>query len=289
LGQTDRNAIVLRFFEEKSLAEIGQTLGLSEDAARKRVSRALEKLRARFAARGIVTTSALLLASLSTNAIQAAPVGLAAAVTSSAIAKGAVLTTSTSTLVKGTMKIMTWIKLKTAAAASLALIVGSVATIVVSQNAPEKSPERAGGVANPEPDWAGALKAANSDQERQQIEKIWCLDNLKQVGWAARQWSFAHKGVFPSDFLSLKNDLYTPKCLTCPSDVNRVGVTNWSRIKAADISYLLVSPGLRDTRPNVVVAKCPIHGHVVVSSAQAFQGEYLKQKGMTIKAGNVLE
>jgi hypothetical protein len=133
------------------------------------------------------------------------------------------------------------------------------------------------------------MKAANSDRERQQIEKMWCLDNLKQVGWAARQRAFAHQGVFPPDFPSLKNDLYSPKCLACPSDAGKTAVTNWSQLKAMNISYVLVSPGLKDTRPNVVIARCPIHGHLVVSSAQAFQGDYIKQKGLNIKEGNILE
>ncbi len=46
LGRRDRDALLLRFFEQRSLADIGTTLGLSEEAARKRVSRALEKVRA---------------------------------------------------------------------------------------------------------------------------------------------------------------------------------------------------------------------------------------------------
>ena len=44
LSQTDRDALLLRFFEQRSLAEIGSTLGTNEDAAGKRVKRALEKL-----------------------------------------------------------------------------------------------------------------------------------------------------------------------------------------------------------------------------------------------------
>jgi len=288
LSQTDRDAVVLRFLEEKSLADIGQALGLSEDAARKRVQRALEKLRASFAKCGVVTTSAFLLTMLSQNAVQAAPVGLAKTIAASAIGKGAVLAISTSTLVKGTLKVMTWIKIKTVSVAALAVIVCGVTTVVVSQNETVKKPERAGGAANPEPKWAEAIEAANSDQQKEQIRKMWCLDNLKQVGWAARQRSLSHAGVFPPTFAAFKDDLYSPKCLVCPSDTLKAAVTNWSQLKAANISYVLVSPGLKDTRQNVVIARCPIHGHVVVSSAQAFQGDYLRQKGMTIRDDKTL-
>ena len=51
LGETDRQAVLLRFFDNKSLAEVGKSLGMGEDTARKRVSRALEKLRRIFQAR----------------------------------------------------------------------------------------------------------------------------------------------------------------------------------------------------------------------------------------------
>src|SRR5215831_9110593 len=56
LGQTDRDALLLRFFEQRSLAEVGRALGSNEDAARKRISRALDKLRAGLVRRGFTTT-----------------------------------------------------------------------------------------------------------------------------------------------------------------------------------------------------------------------------------------
>ena len=52
LPQTDRCAILLRFYERKSFNEVGEALGMAEDAARKRVSRAAEKLRAILGSRG---------------------------------------------------------------------------------------------------------------------------------------------------------------------------------------------------------------------------------------------
>src|SRR5262245_48916539 len=58
LNQTDRDALLLRFFEQRSLAEVGRALGSNEEATRKRVSRALEKLRAHLARRGLTTTAA---------------------------------------------------------------------------------------------------------------------------------------------------------------------------------------------------------------------------------------
>ena len=60
LGRTDRDALVLRFFEGRSLNEVGSALGASEEAAKKRVNRALEKLRNFFAKRGVSSTTAII-------------------------------------------------------------------------------------------------------------------------------------------------------------------------------------------------------------------------------------
>jgi RNA polymerase sigma factor (sigma-70 family) len=81
LGQTDRDALVLRFFEGRSLNEVGAALGASEDAAKKRVNRAVEKLRGFFTKRGVVLPAAALTAAISSKSVQAAPVELVKTVT----------------------------------------------------------------------------------------------------------------------------------------------------------------------------------------------------------------
>ncbi|EEF59715.1 RNA polymerase sigma factor [Pedosphaera parvula] len=95
LNDADREAILLRYFEHRQLAEIGERLGLSEDAARKRVDRALEKLREHFAKKGITTTAAALSVVIAANAVQSAPVGLATAITAAAVISGTAVATST--------------------------------------------------------------------------------------------------------------------------------------------------------------------------------------------------
>lgn len=86
LGQTDREAIVLRFLRRKSLAEVGAALGVSDDAAQKRLARALEKLRKHFRHRGLVVTGSALVAALGSAAGQACPAGMATAVAASSLA-----------------------------------------------------------------------------------------------------------------------------------------------------------------------------------------------------------
>jgi len=114
LGQKDYDALVLRFFENKNFAEVGAALGASEDNARMRVNRALEKLRKFFTKRGVALSGAAITGAISANSVQAAPVGLAKTVTAIAAANGVAASASTLTLIKGSLKIMAWTKMKTA-------------------------------------------------------------------------------------------------------------------------------------------------------------------------------
>jgi RNA polymerase sigma factor (sigma-70 family) len=91
LDTTDRSAIVLRFFDQKDLRSIGEALGLSEDAAQKRVSRALDKLRGILQARGVTLSLAGLSTLLSANIIEAVPASLSATVTRKALNQGSFL------------------------------------------------------------------------------------------------------------------------------------------------------------------------------------------------------
>lgn len=127
LGDGDRDALLLRFFEQRSLAEVGQAIGVNEDAARKRVSRALEKLRGRLIRRGVTTTAVALSAAISVNAVQAAPAGLAATFTSASLAGAAAGTGATLSI----LKLMAMTKLQSAVVG--AIFVGGVATTLLIQ------------------------------------------------------------------------------------------------------------------------------------------------------------
>lgn len=86
LDECDRNAVALRFFEGRAFADIGRTLRLTEEAARKRVERALDRLHARLTRRGVTSTTAALAGALANQVNAAAPADLAARVTASALA-----------------------------------------------------------------------------------------------------------------------------------------------------------------------------------------------------------
>jgi len=134
LRDKDRDAIVLRFFENKSLREVGMAMGVEERAAQKRVARGLEKLRAFLTKRGFTLSVTIIGAALAANSVQAAPVGISIAATAAAATKGIVVSATTTTLVKGTMKTMMCLKLKfVAGVGAIALLAGGAATMAISQ------------------------------------------------------------------------------------------------------------------------------------------------------------
>jgi RNA polymerase sigma factor (sigma-70 family) len=131
LGEKDHNAVVLRFFENKSMSEVGAALGASEDAAKMRVSRALERLRQFFLKRGVDSTPAAIAETISANSILVAPATLAKTATAAALAQGATASTSTLTLVKGALKIMAWTKAKTVVVVGVVAILAATTTTVI--------------------------------------------------------------------------------------------------------------------------------------------------------------
>ncbi|MHB8523873.1 MAG: sigma-70 family RNA polymerase sigma factor [Limisphaerales bacterium] len=123
LDETDRTAVLLRYFENKSLREVGETLGASEDAAQKRVSRAVERLREFFAKRGVAVGASGFVAALSANAVQSAPIGLGATISAAAAVAGTAIHTATSTAAIKAIAMTTM--QKTLIAATLAVAVGT--------------------------------------------------------------------------------------------------------------------------------------------------------------------
>ena len=114
LDESDRDALVLRFFDERPLAEVGARLHLTENAARMRVERALGKVRALLARRGVRSTTAALAGVLTSQAGLAAPAAMVAAISSHAFTAAA--TGGASVTAPGIFQIMSTTKILTAAA-----------------------------------------------------------------------------------------------------------------------------------------------------------------------------
>jgi uncharacterized protein (TIGR03435 family) len=118
LRDRDRDAIVLRYFQNRSLREVGAALGVDESAAQKRVSRALARLQGYFQQQGISSTAAMLTDAISSSAIQTAPLALVAKITA-----GGAAGATASTLTQGALQLMAWTKVKTAIAITGSLLI----------------------------------------------------------------------------------------------------------------------------------------------------------------------
>jgi uncharacterized protein (TIGR03435 family) len=158
LGETDRNAIVLRFFENKTARQVATALKLNEAAAHKRVDRALEKLHRFFVRRGVSSTTAIIAGAISAHSVQTAPVALAKSVTAVAVAKGAAASTSTLTLIKGALKIMAWTKAKTAIVSGVVVLLAAGTTTVTVNEIDARQTEK--------------LWRVNKDFPSDQIDKL---------------------------------------------------------------------------------------------------------------------
>jgi RNA polymerase sigma factor (sigma-70 family) len=142
LRPQDRDALLLKFFEKKSMRQIGDALGISEEAAGKRCARAVERLRDFFRRRGVAVSAAALPVLLMTNAAQAAPAAVVSAVVAGAGAAAVAATTTATTsgtgaaaasVAKGALAVMAVEKAKAVALAAAAIILGVGASAVVVQ------------------------------------------------------------------------------------------------------------------------------------------------------------
>jgi RNA polymerase sigma factor (sigma-70 family) len=147
LSSVDRDAVLLRYFQNKSLREVGLALRTNEDAARMRVNRALERLRRLLTARDVSLSAVALAGVLSTKSILAAPGTLAASVAAT-VAQGVVPGSSVAVLAKSTLSILAWTRYKILAGlgASAILVVTLITTAFLA--ASKAGPQGAASVAS---------------------------------------------------------------------------------------------------------------------------------------------
>jgi len=147
LGEKDRLAVLLRFFQRKPMREVGQALGISEDAAKMRVARSVEKLRGFFARNGVACPAGIIAAVLSEKAIQAAPIGFAQSLGAAAKIKAAGAVT-VSSLIINTLKFMAKLNMKTVTVAGIGLLVALNIGLYVSNRSPRQVLKKTSGQVN---------------------------------------------------------------------------------------------------------------------------------------------
>jgi len=128
---------------------------------------------------------------------------------------------------------------------------------------------------------AGAQEEDPFGMAKEKANSVTCISNLKQIGLGARMWANDNHDILPRDFLTMSNELNSPKILVCPSDERRNRVTEWSQFTPAKSSYELLAPGLKEGPPwNTIMSRCPIHGHVglIDGSVQGGAWKWATQK-----------
>jgi RNA polymerase sigma factor (sigma-70 family) len=123
LNEADRDALLLRYFERKSAPEMAEILSVSEDAAQKRVSRAVERLREFFSKRNVTIGASGLVVLISANAVQSAPLGLAVTISTAAALTGTAV--KTSTMLAATKTVAMTTLPKTLITATVAVLAGA--------------------------------------------------------------------------------------------------------------------------------------------------------------------
>ncbi len=193
LNEEEREALLLRYFERRELRTVGMALGVSEEAARKRVGRAVERLRTVFARKGVSLSGGALVAVLTAHAVSAAPAGTLAAVAGAAFASG----TATS---MSSLSIMNLFTLKTASALTgAAIVAGTVTYFVQEQNVASLRAENQALVAKAQSlgaqfeGAAGDLQLRDQEIARLRKESADLLRLRNEVGQLRRQLASAPK------------------------------------------------------------------------------------------------
>lgn len=220
LGEKDHSAIVLRFFEGKDLKQVGMALGVSDNAARKRVNHALEKLRHYFHKRGMSSTTAIIAGAISTNSVKAAPAVLAKSVTAVAMTNGATASGSTLTVVKGALKLMAYKKTAMVITGVVVALLVGVTVSIPTVRATIKS--------------AAAKVKAHIPAEQRKAALTQQMQAMKMSVWPAlMKFSKEHKGDFPKRMDELRPYL--------PPELSGMDDDHW-RVAADDKSAMPITP-----------------------------------------------
>jgi RNA polymerase sigma factor (sigma-70 family) len=198
LGAAERKAILLRFYQQKSMAEVGEGLGVSEDAAKKRVAKALRRLRELLGGRGVRVPSDLLGVVMLDRVTGRAPGEVKELCVKSGSGAGAAA--AAGSIANGVIKMMTMAKIKIAALVVAAVAMVPVAVVAVTPATMEVTPGAAGGATQP----VAAVDAADlygrAAEGTFAVDSPACTSEVFPEFWpSSRRWLQVEAAAFAAD------------------------------------------------------------------------------------------
>lgn len=276
LNETDRHAVVLRYFYGKSMREVGVALGGSEGAATLRLHRALEKLRRFFLKRGVTSTTAAIGAAMIANSAHAAPPALAKSVTTAAVAKGVAAGGSASALTNAVLKMLAWAKIKFALGTAAILLVAAGGTELYALRKNSGSSAMASRSHFPKSEWTNAGFAS---PEAAAVTYFWAQS-------AGDLEAFSETGTKNfSDFMTnmvLLNKSGTPAQVLAGRVKDFTGITLERSRELSDgrVCLNLIFDNVPETEGWVTLIMTNVEGNWKIATQRQFFGSTLKEYPM---------
>jgi hypothetical protein len=112
---------------------------------------------------------------------------------------------------------------------------------------------------------------------KQHTESVECGNYMASIGYAARMWAGDNTNFLPCDFLTMSNELNTPRILICPADHSRQPATSWASFSPTNCTYQILTPGAPYNDTNAFF-RCLIHDHLGYADGSVFDGTRRRTK-----------
>ena len=114
---------------------------------------------------------------------------------------------------------------------------------------------------------------------KRHAEAVACGNYMSSICFAATMWADDNGNRMPADFLSMSNELATPRVLICPGDHSRQAATNWASFAVEKTSYNIIAPALSGDDTNTAYLRCVIHtNHLGYVHGFVFDGKRIRTK-----------
>ena len=123
------------------------------------------------------------------------------------------------------------------------------------------------------------VAACAPQSAKRQAESVSCGNYMCSICTGARLWAMDNSGYLPSDFVSMSNELATPRILVCPGDESRRPATDWASLTPDQSSYEIVGARVGEGDTNAVFLRCKVHrDHLGYPDGTIFDGNTRRTK-----------